>query len=61
MKEFTLVGFFVGLRDILEEKLINQIPVVSVVAVMGTTEESAVDPLLEIIEIRNEMRSRVQA
>jgi len=56
-KSFSL--FFSGLRDILEDKLANQIPVISVVAILGTTEESAVDPLADILEVRAEMRSRV--
>ncbi|EDO29152.1 predicted protein, partial [Nematostella vectensis] len=47
-----------GLRDLLEDKLANKIPVVSVIAIMGTTEESAVDPLTDILELRNEMRRR---
>ncbi|EDO40342.1 predicted protein, partial [Nematostella vectensis] len=47
-----------GLRDLLEDKLANKVPVVSVIAILGTTEESAVDPLTDVIELRNEMRMR---
>ncbi|EDO30282.1 predicted protein [Nematostella vectensis] len=43
------------LRELLEEKLANQIPVISVICIMRTTEESAVDPLTEILAIREEM------
>ena len=50
--------FFVmhsGLRKILLEKMQNEIPVISVISIMGTTEESAVDPLEDIFEIRKEL------
>jgi len=50
---------FLELRNILKDKLANQIPVISVVAILGTTEQSAVDPLADILEIRADMRSRV--
>lgn len=33
----------------------NEIPVISVISIMGTTEESAVDPLEDIFEIRKEL------
>lgn len=33
----------------------NQIPVISVISIMGTTEESAVDPLDEILSIREKL------
>lgn len=49
-----------GLRDQLEDKLAKRIPVIGVIAIMGTTEESAVDPLTEILEIKHEMRARVK-
>ena len=45
------------LRDELQTCLDNKIPVMGVVAVMGSTELSAVDPLAEIVELRNEFRS----
>lgn len=49
--------FFVnsGLKKILQEKMHNEIPVISVISIMGTTEESAVDPLEDIFEIRKEL------
>ncbi|KAK2567754.1 L-tyrosine decarboxylase [Acropora cervicornis] len=40
------------LTRILTLKLEKEIPVISVVAIMGTTEESAVDPLTEVLNIR---------
>lgn len=46
----------VELRRILDECLREGRPVVQVVAVIGSTEESAVDPLHEIVKIRNEFR-----
>lgn len=36
-------------------------PVIMVVAVIGSTEESAVDPLEEIYNLRNEFRGKVQS
>ena len=44
-----------GLKTILLEKMHNEIPVISVIGIMGTTEESAVDPLEDIFEIRKEL------
>ncbi|KAL9973863.1 hypothetical protein ACROYT_G020369 [Oculina patagonica] len=46
------------LRDTLEKHLEKQIPVVTVVAVMGTTEESAIDPLTEILKIRKDFSKK---
>ena len=34
-------------------------PVISVTAVMGSTEESAMDPLIEIIALREKFRGKV--
>lgn len=48
----------VYLRRMLEDCLKEGRPVVQVVAVIGSTEESAVDPLHEIVKIRNEFRER---
>ncbi|ABG32228.1 decarboxylase [Roseobacter denitrificans] len=48
----------VHLRRMLEDCLKEGRPVVQVVAVVGSTEESAVDPLHEIVKIRNEFRER---
>ncbi|KAL9973865.1 hypothetical protein ACROYT_G020371 [Oculina patagonica] len=43
------------LKLILLEKMTNEIPVISVISIMGTTEESAVDPLEDIFTIRAEL------
>jgi len=43
------------LRKILLEKMHNEIPVISVISIMGTTEESAVDPLEDVFDIRKEL------
>ncbi|WP_375230225.1 pyridoxal phosphate-dependent decarboxylase family protein [Roseobacter sp. S98] len=46
----------VDLRATLDQCLAEGQPVMEVVAVIGTTEESAVDPLHDILEIRDEYR-----
>lgn len=46
------------LRQSLELCLEKKIPLMNVVAIVGTTEESAVDPLADILEIRKEYRTR---
>ena len=46
------------LRKTLTKCLKETIPVIMTVAVMGSTEESAVDPLQEILEIREEFRAQ---
>ncbi len=46
----------VDLRRMLDQCLRDRRPVMQVVAVMGTTEESAVDPLADIVAIRDEYR-----
>lgn len=46
------------LKKMLEECLEEQIPVISVVAVVGTTEESSIDPIEDIIELRDEFAER---
>ncbi|MBC2836914.1 pyridoxal phosphate-dependent decarboxylase family protein [Paragemmobacter straminiformis] len=48
----------VALRAILDRCLDDQVPVMQVTAVMGTTEESAVDPLADIIALREEYRAQ---
>ena len=48
------------MKRILKEKLDNEIPIIAVVSVMGTTEESAVDPLTEILELRQKFRTKVR-
>ncbi len=46
------------LRAHLERALDERTPVMCVVAVMGSTEESAVDPLVDILQLRDEFRDR---
>ena len=46
------------LRARLQKALDTRTPVISVVAVMGSTEESAVDPLHEIVALRDEFRDK---
>ncbi|HEX3853105.1 MAG TPA: pyridoxal-dependent decarboxylase, partial [Polyangiaceae bacterium] len=46
------------LRARLEHALDTKTPVITVVAVIGSTEESAVDPLHEIIALRDEFREK---
>jgi glutamate/tyrosine decarboxylase-like PLP-dependent enzyme len=46
------------LRKTLDKCLANKIPVMNVVAIIGTTEESAVDPLKAILTMRDEYRTR---
>lgn len=48
----------VALRALLDRCVDEQLPVMQVTAVMGTTEESAVDPLSEILSIRDEYRAQ---
>ena len=48
----------VALRAILERCLSERRPVYTVVAVLGSTEESAVDPLGEILALREELRAK---
>lgn len=46
------------LKEILGEMLARQIPVLAVIAVMGSTEESAVDPIKDIYELREEFKNK---
>ena len=46
------------LRECLENFLTRQVPVMTVVSIMGTTEESAVDDLSTVLELRSEFRGR---
>jgi glutamate/tyrosine decarboxylase-like PLP-dependent enzyme len=46
------------LRKLLETCLEEHRPVYTVVAVIGSTEESAVDPLKGVLELREEFRER---
>ena len=47
------------LREKLQDKLVSKTPVISVVAILGSTEMSAVDPLVDILQVRKEMRVKV--
>ena len=47
------------LKDILDEHLEDKIPIVAVVAVMGTTEESSIDPLSEILHLQKSDSKKV--
>ena len=49
------------LRQKLESHLELKIPVITVVAVIGSTEESAIDPILEMHQMREEFKKRVSA
>ena len=57
MKQF--ISFLV-LKNILEKHLSRQIPVLAVVAVMGTTEESSIDPLTDILGMRKDFSKKVK-
>jgi len=46
------------LRTLLDDCLKNCKPVIAVVAVIGTTEESAIDPLKEIVKLREEYTAK---
>lgn len=52
--------YFTVLKNTLEKHLEKEIPVVAVVAVMGTTEERAIDPLTEILKIRKDFSKKVR-
>ena len=56
----TDVIYCLDLKQELDYCVENGIPVVSVTAVMGSTEESAVDPLNDILSIRDEYKKKVQ-
>lgn len=47
-----------SLRNELEQCLADKRPVLAVVAVIGSTEESAVDPLRDIVSLRDQFRRR---
>ena len=46
------------LRKQLDNCLLHKVPLINVVAIIGTTEESAVDPLKEILAVRDEYRRK---
>ena len=47
-----------SLREKLTYCLENEIPVIMAVAVMGTTEEGSIDPLTEMLMMRNEFKQK---
>ena len=47
------------MKRVLAEKMQQEIPVITVAVVMGTTEESAVDPLTDVLDLRDEFRKQV--
>ena len=47
-----------ALRDLLQECLLNKTPVVAVVAVVGTTEESSIDPVDDVLALRDEFAAK---
>ena len=50
---------FAELEKSLERCLKEKIPVLSLVVIIGTTEESAVDPVTDIMKIREKFREKV--
>ena len=48
------------LKEKLKKHLELKIPIISMVAVIGSTEESAVDPIYEIFEMREEFKKQVR-
>lgn len=47
-----------ALRELLEKCLAEKRPVYTVIAVMGSTEESAIDPIKDVLALREEFRKR---
>jgi glutamate/tyrosine decarboxylase-like PLP-dependent enzyme len=47
-----------ALKELLEKCLAEKRPVYTVVAVMGSTEESAIDPIKDVLALRDEFRQR---
>jgi glutamate/tyrosine decarboxylase-like PLP-dependent enzyme len=47
-----------ALKELLEQCLAEKRPVYTVVAVMGSTEESAIDPIKDVLALRDEFRQR---
>ena len=48
----------VHLKEVLEKQLLDEVPVIAVAAVMGSTEESAVDPIKAIYDLREEFKGK---
>ena len=55
-----MLSFYLDLEDKLESLRTAGTAVMAVCAVMGTTEESAIDNLDEVLNIREKMRKKVQ-
>lgn len=58
-KKANDVEFYLELRERLQKCVDGAIPVISVTAVIGSTEESAIDPLTEVLDIREEFKRKV--
>ena len=56
---FFVPTFDLDLKRTLKEKLDKQIPVITVVAITGSTEQSAVDPVNAIVHLRGKFRTKV--
>ena len=52
--------FNLDLNRKLKEKMDKEIPVITVVAITGTTEQSAVDPVNAIVHLRGKFRTKVR-
>jgi len=52
--------FNLDLNRKLKEKLDKEIPVITVAAITGTTEQSAVDPVNAIVHLREKFRTKVR-
>ena len=57
---FFVPTFNLDLNRKLKEKLDKEIPVITVVAITGTTEQSAVDPVNAIVHLRGKFRTKVR-
>ena len=57
---FFVPTFNLDLNCKLKEKLDKEIPVITVVAITGTTEQSAVDPVNAIVHLRRKFRTKVR-
>ena len=57
---FFVPTFNLDLNRKLKEKLDKEIPVITVVAITGTTEQSAVDPVNAIVHLRRTFRTKVR-
>ena len=57
---FFVPTFNSDLNRKLKEKLDKEIPVITLVAITGTTEQSAVDPVNAIVHLRGKFRTKVR-